>query len=102
MVFISRLELILCSALRKIINYNVITTKIFNIEGVIRLSTRRVDENGITIREVPFLNMYSWNAAYPEIDITSSSSNIALPLFKFPFLYNGSVKNNIIVQTVDQ
>jgi len=90
------------ASLGYVINYNTITTKILNVEGVIRISTRRVDENGDTVREVPFLNMYSWNAAYPEVDITSSSSNIALPLFKYPFLYNGSVKNNIIVQTVDQ
>ena len=84
-----------------VVNYNDLTTKILNIPGVVRLSTRRTDGKGNTVRSVPFLNMYSFNAAYPEVDIESSSSNIALPIFKYPFLYNGSIQNNIIVETVD-
>tara|TARA_A100001515_G_scaffold6527_1_gene5546 strand:+ start:7760 stop:9598 length:1839 start_codon:yes stop_codon:yes gene_type:complete len=89
------------STLGMVVNYNDLTTKILNIPGVVRLSTRRTDGKGNTVRSVPFLNMYSFNAAYPEVDIESSSSNIALPIFKYPFLYNGSIQNNIIVETVD-
>ena len=87
--------------LGSVININEMTTRILSIEGVVRLNTRRVDEVGNTIREVPFLNLYSFNAAYPEIDIASSSSNISLPLFKYPFLWNGTIKENIIVETVE-
>jgi len=89
------------STLGMVVNYNFLTTKILNIPGVIRLSTRRVDSAGNTIRSVPFLNMYSFNAAYPEVDIESSASNITLPIFKYPFIYNGTIENNIIVETVD-
>ena len=71
------------------INVNDITAKILNIEGVVRVKTRKVNANtGILEREIPFLNLYNFNAAYPSIDINSSGSNVNLPYFKFPFLYN--------------
>ena len=87
--------------LGEIININSITTQILAVEGVVRLKTRRVNDNGDIVREVPFLNLFSFNAAYPDVDLESSSSNISLPLFKFPFLYNGTIKQNIIVETVE-
>ena len=84
------------------INVNDITAKILNIEGVVRVKTRKVNANtGILEREIPFLNLYNFNAAYPSIDINSSGSNVNLPYFKFPFLYNGSIKDRILVETVD-
>ena len=84
------------------VNINNITTKILNIEGVTRIKTRKINPvNNQTIREIPFLNLYNFNAAYSDVDINSSGSNIGLPFFKYPFLWNGSVKDNVIVEIVE-
>ena len=84
------------------VNINDITTKILNIEGVARIKTRKINPTtGEIVREIPFLNLYNFNAAYPDIDINSSGSNVGLPFFKFPFLWNGSVKDNIVVEIVE-
>ncbi len=84
------------------ININEITTKILNVEGVTRIKTRKINPvTGAIVREIPFLNLYNFNAAYPDIDINSSGSNIGLPFFKYPFLWNGSVKDNVIVEIVE-
>jgi len=84
------------------ININQITADILDIESVRRIKTRRVDSNtGETLREIPFLNIYTFNVVYPDVDIVSSGSNISLPYFKYPFLYNQTLKNRIIVEVVD-
>ena len=84
------------------INVNDITANILNVEGVSRIKTRKVNSaTGEIIREIPFLNLYNFNAAYPDVDINSSGSNVSLPFFKYPFLYNGSVKDQIKVEIVE-
>ena len=84
------------------INVNDITANILNIEGVARIKTRKVNSaTGEVIREIPFLNLYNFNAAYPDVDINSSGSNVSLPFFKYPFLYNGSVRDQIKVEIVE-
>ena len=83
------------------ININDLTSQILSIPGVKGIKTRRVDSTGRILREAPFINLYNFNAVYTDVDISSSSSNITLPFFKFPFLWNGSVKDRIIVETVE-
>jgi hypothetical protein len=83
------------------IDINDITSQILSIPGVRRIITRRVDSTGRTLREIPFINLYNFNAVYTDVDINSSSSNVPLPFFKYPFLWNGSVKDRIIVETVE-
>ena len=85
-----------------IINVTSITTKILAIEGVSGLRTvkRNADTSEI-VRSVPFLNLYSFNAAYADVDIESTGSNISLPYFKFPFLYNSDLKSRINVEIID-
>jgi hypothetical protein len=83
-----------------LVNINDLTTQILNITGVRSIKTRRLNTAGQNIREIPFINLYAFNAIYPEIDIFSSSSNIALPFFKFPFLWNKDIKDRIIIETV--
>ena len=83
------------------VDINDITSQILSIPGVRRIITRRVDNTGRTLREIPFINLYNFNAVYTDVDINSSSSNVALPFFKYPFLWNGSVKDRIIVETVE-
>lgn len=87
--------------LGQVINLSTITAQILDIPGVTGIVTRRVNQRGETIREVPFLNLYSFNAVYSDVDITSTSSNITLPYFKYPFLYNTTLSERILIETVD-
>ncbi len=73
-------------SLGSVIDISGITSKILAIEGVKRIKTRKIDSEGNLEYEIPFLNMYSFNSAYADIDISSTSSNISLPFFKFPYL----------------
>ena len=83
------------------INNSDITAQILNIPGVQSILTRRVNSLGEIVREVPFLNLYSFNAIYSDVDIISTSSNITLPFFKYPFLYNGTLADRILIETVE-
>ena len=87
--------------LGSVIDISTLTSNILAIEGVKRIKTRRVDSNGNIDREIPFLNLYNFNAAFPNVDLSSTSSNISLPFFQFPFLYNGSILDRLIVEVVD-
>jgi len=88
--------------LGSVINITAITTKILNIEGVSGLRTVKLNpDTGEELRSVPFLNVYNFNAAYADVDITSTGSNVALPYFKFPFLYNSDLKSRIKVEIID-
>jgi hypothetical protein len=85
-----------------VINITAITTKILGIEGVSGLRTvKRSADTGEEVRSVPFLNIYNFNAAYADVDIASTGSNVALPYFKFPFLYNSELKSRIKVEIID-
>jgi len=83
------------------INVSDISAEILAIPGVQSITTRLVDANNNIIREVPFLNLYSFNVIYSDVDIESTSSNITLPYFKYPFLYNTTLSDRIIVETVN-
>jgi hypothetical protein len=83
------------------INISDISAEILAIPGVQSITTRLVDANNNIIREVPFLNLYSFNVIYSDVDIESTSSNITLPYFKYPFLYNTTLADRIIVETVN-
>jgi hypothetical protein len=87
--------------LGQIINLSDITAQILNIPGVKGIITRKVNKQGQVVREVPFLNIYSFNAVYSDVDIESTSSNITLPYFKYPFLYNTTLSERIIIETVE-
>lgn len=87
--------------LGQLINLSDITAKILNIPGVQGIITRRTDSKGAILREVPFLNIYSFNAVYSDVDIESTASNITLPYFKYPFLYNTTLQDRIIIETVE-
>ena len=87
--------------LGQVINLSDITAQILNIPGVEGIVTRRVNSKGEVIREVPFLNLYSFNTVYSDVDIVSTSSNITLPYFKYPFLYNTTLSERILIETVE-
>jgi hypothetical protein len=87
--------------LGEVVDINSISSQILKLTGVSSIRTRRVDDSGNIIREIPFLNIYSFNPIYSDIDISSTSSNLSLPYFKLPFLWNGSIKDKIIVETIN-
>jgi hypothetical protein len=84
------------------LNITAISTKILAIEGVAGLRTvKRSADTGEIVRSVPFLNIYNFNAAYADVDIASTGSNVSLPYFKFPFLYSSDLKSRINVEIID-
>jgi len=83
------------------VDINSISSQILKLAGVSGIKTRRVDDDGNIIRETPFLNIYTFNPIYSDVDIFSTSSNLTLPYFKLPFLWNGTIKDRIIVETVN-
>ena len=89
------------ATLGQTINLSDMTGQILNIPGVESIITRRINDKNEIIREVPFLNVYSFNLIYSDVDIASTSSNITLPYFKYPFLYNTTLAERIIIETVD-
>ena len=81
------------------VEVNSLTTDILAIPGVQYIKTRKIGADGNTLREVPSINLFNFNPVYIA-DMTSSSSSITLPFFKFPFLYNGTIRDKIIVETI--
>ena len=80
------------------INLENLSNQILNVTGIDSIVTRRISENGIT--ESPGISLLSFNTIYDKEDIEIISSSFTLPFFKYPFLYNGTLKNNIIVEDV--
>ena len=87
--------------LGQVINISDLTAQILTIPGVQSIATRRVNSANEIVREVPFLNIYSFNTIYDDVDIASTSSNITLPYFKYPFLYGTTLSERIIVETTE-
>ncbi len=75
-----------------------ITNQILNLTGVSNLFTRRIN-NGKNF-DVQGLNLLSFNVIYDEEDIEIISADINLPFFKFPFLYNNNIIDNIVVEEI--
>ena len=83
--------------LGQLININDLVTQILSIQGVNTFLMRRVLDDGTTISNNG-LNLLVFNPNYSDLDIQITSTNIQLPYFKFPFLFNKTVLNNIIVE----
>ena len=83
--------------LGQLITLNEIVTQILSVNGVSNFSMQRNLPDGTTITDNG-LNLLVFNPNYSDVDIQVISSNLQLPFFKFPFLYNKSILNNIIVE----
>jgi hypothetical protein len=83
--------------LGQLISINDLVTQILSVNGVDTFLLRRVLANGTTITSNG-LSLLVFNPNYSTVDIDIISSNLQLPYFKFPFLYNKSILNNIIVE----
>jgi len=82
--------------LGQLINLNDLVKQILSVNGVQTFYMQRVLADGTTITE-DGLSLLVFNPNYSDLDISILKSNLQLPYYKFPFLYNQSIQNNIIV-----
>ena len=85
-----------CS-LGQVISLNDIVSLILGVNGVNTFYMQRVLSDG-TVITGNGLTLLSFNPNYSDVDIQVITSNLQLPYFKFPFLYNQTILNNIIVE----
>ena len=83
--------------LNQLISLNDIVSKILSINGVSNFSMRRILDNGSTVTNNG-LNLLVFNPKYSDIDIQIQSTDLQLPYFKFPFLWNKTILDNIVVE----
>lgn len=83
--------------LGQLIDINKLNIDILNVPGVESITIER-DFNGQRI-STPKMSFIYWNPLYPETSIQTTSQNILLDKFKFPFLYDGTNQlKNIVVE----
>jgi hypothetical protein len=81
--------------LGQLINLQEISSEILNIEGVKRISTRRVDIG----LEVPRISMVVWNPSYSDEDVLFTTQNFDLEDFQFGYFYEISkLKDRIVIE----
>jgi len=83
--------------LGQLITLNDLITQILSVDGVSSFSMRRVLDDGTTVTDNG-LNLLVFNPNYPDVDIRIQSTDLQLPYFKFPYLYNKTILDNIIVE----
>ena len=84
--------------LGSLFSINDLLVEIFSLPGVINVFTRRT-VNGESY-EIPNISMLVFNPIYEQNDIRIITGDYQLPFFKFPFLYNKTILNKIIVENV--
>jgi len=82
--------------LGQLISINDLTTQISAVPGVLTFQTRRVTANETINNNGLVLLMFNPN--YSNIDINSTTIDTQLSYFKFPFLWNQTLINNIIIE----
>jgi len=82
--------------LGQLINLSDLVTQILSVQGVSNFSMQRTASDGTTVT-LDGLSLLVFNPKYSSTDIQIINTNLQLPFFKFPFLYNQSISNNIIV-----
>jgi len=83
--------------LNQLIDVNNLVTQILSINGVQTFYTMRVLPDGTTVTSNN-LSLLVFNPNYSDVDIQITTSNLQLPFYKFPFLYNQTILPNIIVE----
>jgi len=78
------------------ISFTDISNEIKQIEGILQVKTRKV--TGDRNIETDTISMVGFNLNYPDLDINIYTTDFSLPFYKYPFLYNNSIKNNIIIE----
>jgi hypothetical protein len=87
------------ASLGQTINFANIINSVTSIEGVKSVFTVRTDVADVALEGINFI---LYNPVYPDIDIEASSSIVALPAFKYPYLNDAdNFINKIIVLDED-
>lgn len=81
----------------QLITINDLVSQILSVKGVETFFMRRLLPDGTTITNNG-LTLLAFNPNYSDLDIQIISANLQLPYFKFPFLYNKTILNNILVE----
>ena len=74
------------------IDITTLTNSLLDIEGVKEIKTTRTD----TSTSVDGLSLLVWNPIYPELDIKTIGSNIAVPVYQSPYLNDSTTFLNKI------
>lgn len=67
------------------VDTRVLTQQILNVDGVETFYTRREDDTSIKIEG---LSVFMWNPIYPDRDNLTTSNNISLRYFEYPYFDN--------------
>ena len=82
----------------QIISLDEIKASILQLDGVEGVETvREVDGTKYVTPNISFI---AYNPIYPEKDIKIVNEDIQLPFFKYAFLKDQSILNNIVVENV--
>jgi hypothetical protein len=84
------------------VNLTDLNNSVQNIDGVKSFYTRRIAEDG-RILETDGISILYWNSVYANEDIYTSTQNINLQYFQFPYLYdrdNFLERIEIVVESV--
>lgn len=82
--------------LGQLVSMSDLVSGILSVPGVSSFSMRRVTSTGVISNSG--LTLLVFNPNYSDVDIQVYATDIQLPFFKFPFLYNGTVLPKIIVE----
>jgi hypothetical protein len=83
--------------LNDLVSLKEISNQIFNIEGVEKITSRRIN-NSVAINEVDGISLLVYNPIYSDNDIQIIGNDLKLPFFKYPFLSKKSILSNIIIE----
>jgi hypothetical protein len=84
--------------LGQVLDLRQLTQQILSIDGVDTFYTKRTDDPSISIEG---LSLFCWNPVYPENDKITTTNNISLKYFEYPYLYSfDTLPNKIRVTTV--
>lgn len=95
-IFVNYFAAVNCK-LGQLITINSLVTQILSVPGVSNFYMQRTLSDGAVVKDNS-LSLLVFNPKYSNTDIQIITTNLQLPFFKFPFLYNQSILNNIIVQ----
>lgn len=82
----------------QVVSLDELKAQILKLDGIEGLETRRV--TGGNTYSSPNISLLIYNPIYPDKDVTIINEDIQLPFFKYPYLQDKSILNNIVVENV--
>ena len=82
--------------LGSIVSLSDLKSQIYAVNGVNNITTRRIN-NDVAYNNSN-ISLIAFNPVYSNIDIKIVSNDIKMAYFQYPFLWNNSIKNRIIIE----